>query len=284
MMIKRLFILTIIIFFCGYSFAQRPFEVGILAGGSLYHGDIARFYQSGLRPGLGITANYSFQLPVAVRANIIYAKVAAKDKIHPESKINFKSPVFEYSVQFEYLITRLKSRTKNYSIKSGKRGYSAGNFPAITYVFIGFGQCIFNPKGKYTDGNWYNLQPLSTEGQGLIETREPYKKMSLIVPYGAGIRMPVKQGFYLGFEIGIRKTYTDYLDDVSLTYVNNDLVRTQRGDIAAYFADPAQNPDNTSEYPAVSRGNPKYKDAYIFSFVSLSYDFPKPKRTTKFKL
>ena len=281
---KKISILALLIWICGYSFAQRPFEVGIMAGGTFYHGDLARFYQSGLRPGGGITANYSFQLPVAVRANIMYANVAAKDKIHPSSKINFKSPVFEYSVQFEYLITRLKSRTRNYSVKSGKRGYSADNFPAITYVFVGIGQCAFNPKGKYTDGNWYNLQPLSTEGQGLIPTREPYKKMSVIIPYGAGIRMPFKQGFYLGFEIGIRKTYTDYLDDVSLTYVNNALIRTERGDIAAYFADPAENPDNTTQYPAVSRGNPKYKDAYIFSFVSLSYDFPKPKRTTKFKL
>ncbi len=281
---KIIHIILLVLCASGISVAQRPFEMGVMAGGTLYHGDIARFYQSGIRPGIGITANYSFQLPVAVRANLIYGNVAAKDKLNPSSKLNFKSPIYEYSVQFEYLITRLKSRTRNYSVKSNRRGSRFDNFPAITYVFVGIGQFAFNPKGKYTDGSWYELQPLSTEGQGLISTREQYKKMSLIIPYGAGIRFLVEKGFYLGFEVGIRKTYTDYLDDVSLTYVNTSLIRTNNGDIAAYFADPAENPDLTAKYPAVSRGNPKYKDAYMFTFVSLSYDFPKQKRTTKFKL
>jgi len=282
---RKVFIsILFLIGFCTVSRAQRPFEIGFLAGGTHYNGDLGSFFQAGIGPGAGVTAIYNFTVPFGVRANLNFGMANGKDKVNPDSKLAFRSYIVDYSVQLHYYITRLKSKTRNYSIKYGRRSYRSGNFSVISYVFVGLGGFSFNPQGKYTDGSWHDLQPLSTEGQGIIPTRKPYNLFSMNVPFGAGIRYPVKKGFYLGFELSFRKTFTDYLDDVSLTYLNTQRLATQVGPEAAYFSDPSGNSDLTGTYPAIARGNPKNKDAYLFSFVSLSYDFPKVKKRTKFKI
>ncbi len=264
--------------------AQRAFEVGVMSGGAFYNGDLGTFFQAGAGVGGGFSATYNFTLPVAIRANLNLGLINGKDKVRPESKLAFRSYLFDYSIQLHYYITRLKSKTRNYSIKYGRRSYRSGNFSVISYVFVGIGGVSFNPMGKYKDGTWHELQPLSTEGQGIIPTRTPYKLHSFNIPFGAGIRYPLKKGFYLGFELGFHKTFTDYLDDVSLTYLNTQRLVTLVSPEAAYFSDPSENTELTGTYPAVARGNPKNKDAYLFSFVSLSYDFPKVKKRTKFKI
>jgi hypothetical protein len=266
------------------SLGQRPFEIGGMAGGAFYNGDLGNFFQAGIGPGAGISATYNFTVPFGVRANLNLGMVNGKDKVHPESKLAFRSYIFDYSVQLHYYITRLKSKTRNYSIKYGRRSYRSGNFSVISYVFVGLGGFSFNPKGQYKDGSWHELQPLTTEGQGIIPTRDPYNLFSMNIPFGAGIRYPIKKGFYLGFELSFRKTFTDYLDDVSLTYLNTQRLETQVGPESAYFSDPSENISLKETYPAIARGNPKNKDAYLFSFVSLSYDFPKVKKRTKFKI
>lgn len=265
--------------------SQQPLEVGFLAGPVLYHGDIARFYQC--RPGLaaGIFTRYSLHLPVAFRANIAYGYTGAEDKIHPERKLNFKSSIFEYSFQVEVFITRPKSGFKNYSVKYGHRKYYVYNFPMTSYVFFGVGKFHFNPKGKTQEGSWYSLQPLCTEGEGVFPTREaPYKLSSTIIPVGIGAKFPWKDAYMIGFELGLRKTFTDYFDDVSLTYVNTKVLENAKGPMAAYFADPSHNSDLTTKTPAVARGNPKNKDAYIFAFVTLQYDFSKVKKKKSFRI
>ncbi|MHC1708265.1 MAG: hypothetical protein AB9842_12210 [Bacteroidales bacterium] len=265
--------------------AQRPFELGFIAGPSLYHGDIARFYQC--TPGLagGAFTRYSLHWPIAFRANVIYGFTGANDKIHPERKLNFRSTIFEYSFQLEFFITRPKSGFKNYSVKYGRRKYYVYNFPMTSYAFIGIGRFHFNPKGKTTDGSWHSLQPLSTEGQGVFPTRdEPYPLSSTIIPVGIGAKFPWKDAYMIGFELGLRKTLTDYFDDVSLTYVNTQVLEEAKGNLAAYFADPSYNSDLTTKSPAVARGNPKNKDAYIFAFVTLQYDFSKVKKKKSFRI
>ncbi len=44
--------------------------------------------------------------------------------------------------------------------------------------------------------------------------------MGISIPFGAGIKYSLNERFNIGFEILHRYTNTDYLDDVSKTYVD----------------------------------------------------------------
>lgn len=282
---KGLFLAWIFLFLHCVLSAQQPLEIGIMAGGSFYNGDLGNFVQTGISPGIGGFARYSMNFPLAARVNLAYASAGAKDKVHPDSDISFKSSILEYSLQIEVFITRPKSGFKNYSVKHGRRKYYVYNFPMTSYVFVGIGRFHFNPKAKYTDGSWHDLQPLCTEGQSVFPTRDdPYELSSLVIPLGAGVKFPFKKLYNIGFEIGFRKTFTDYFDDVSLTYVNTTVLGNAKGPLSAYFADPSQNPQLTTTSPAAARGNPKNKDAYMFAFVTLQYDFAKVKKKKSFRI
>lgn len=97
------------------------------------------------------------------------------------------------------------------------------------YGLIGVGVFKFNPKGQYfyPDGHseWVDLQPLRLEGQGMAEypDRKPYKLTQLEIPMGVGFKYYVTDGMYVGLEMLHRQTFTDYVDDVSTTYVDPSL-------------------------------------------------------------
>ncbi|HEU0063696.1 MAG TPA: hypothetical protein VFQ58_01650, partial [Flavisolibacter sp.] len=97
------------------------------------------------------------------------------------------------------------------------------------YGILGFGVYHFNPKARYFDpsgkSTWVDLQPLRLEGQGMSEypTRPQYSLTQYNVPMGAGFKYYIKDNFYVGFEILYRKTFTDYIDNVSKDYIDANL-------------------------------------------------------------
>ena len=143
------------------------------------------------------------------------------------------------------------------------------------YVFGGVGVFHFNPQGSLTDANgdktWYNLQPLHTEGQGFAEypSRKPYSLTQLNIPFGAGIKYILYDNMNLGLELLYRKTFTDYMDDVSTTYIDPDLfnkyLSPQDANIAIQIHDKSSGVYTRTD-PGFQRGNPKNFDAY-FSFL-----------------
>jgi len=97
------------------------------------------------------------------------------------------------------------------------------------YGIAGIGGFHFNPKGYYyPDPNNTNvkqlveLKPLRLEGQGMAEypDRKPYKLTQLEIPMGGGFKYFIKEHVYIGIEILHRKTFTDYIDDVSTKYID----------------------------------------------------------------
>jgi len=97
------------------------------------------------------------------------------------------------------------------------------------YGVVGIGIMKFKPKGKYYDANgsatWVDLQPLRLEGQGFKEypdTKE-YKSTTMEIPMGFGAKYYLKESMYIGLEVLHRKTFTDYIDDVSTNYIDNNL-------------------------------------------------------------
>ena len=108
----------------------------------------------------------------------------------------------------------------------------------VPYAFLGIAYFHHNPQGQRSNGDWVNLKPLSTEGQGLPGTnKKPYSLHQIAIPVGLGIRYKLGKQWDLAFEAGWRITFTDYLDDVSTSYTDRDLLIEHRGQLAAEMAD-----------------------------------------------
>jgi hypothetical protein len=147
------------------------------------------------------------------------------------------------------------------------------------YVFGGIGLFHFNPKGSLRDQNgnvtWHELQPLSTEGQGFTQypDRKLYKLTQMNLPFGGGFKYIVNDKVNVGLELLYRKTFTDYMDDVSTTYIDPqffaDNLPAADAAIARAISDKTigyVTPGVTRFQPGDTRGFSQNKDAY-FSFL-----------------
>jgi len=143
------------------------------------------------------------------------------------------------------------------------------------YGLIGLGLFHFNPQGSYRnpatgETYWVDLQPLHTEGEGFPEypDRKPYKLTQLNIPIGVGVKYFLSDNLNLSFEIVHRKTFTDYIDDVSTRYIDPSLfykyLSPQLAPIAAAMSNKAAQGYNTPNYgPGARRGDTKQNDAYF---------------------
>ncbi len=94
------------------------------------------------------------------------------------------------------------------------------------YITMGIGAFRFNPQGfDAVTNQWVDLRPLRTEGQGFAEypTRKEYKLTQMNIPLGVGVKYFVNENMNVSFEIIHRKTFTDYIDDVSTNYIDPSL-------------------------------------------------------------
>ena len=151
------------------------------------------------------------------------------------------------------------------------------------YGIVGIGMFHFNPKGEYIDpsGNssWVPLQPLRLEGQGMSQypDRKEYKLTQMNIPMGFGVKYYIKENMFVGLEILHRKTFTDYIDDVSTKYINPTLfsqyLSAQDAAIARQLMYrenflPAYRPRN---YVNQQRGDPTENDAYFSGMIRLGW-------------
>lgn len=137
------------------------------------------------------------------------------------------------------------------------------------YFVIGAGYFSFDPQGKLGN-NWYELKPLHTEGQHFSEypDRQEYDLHQYNLMGGMGLRIELGSLFNARIEFLDRKLFTDYLDDVSTTYIDPALFYKYLNPSVAAIADKLANrrkeinpADNT--LPGASRGNLKKNDNYF---------------------
>ena len=175
-----------------------------------------------------------------------------------ERNLSFRSTIFEVSIVSEIHPRYLKK-------------YSAHQkLPRISpYLLGGIGFFNFNPQTKL-QGNWVDLQPLSTEGQGFSEypERKVYKLKQFNFPVGAGIKYKVSEIWNFSIECVYRILNTDYLDDVSTSYIDKNVYSNYfTGDqlSRALTLHNRQNELNPSHITNIGdvRGNPKNNDAYF---------------------
>lgn len=228
------------------------------------------------RQSLMVGMRYRLSNRFAGRANFSYGRLRGDDKETKEPfrrfrNLNFASNVYELNVNLE-VATTTEQVGKRYRLRGvrGKRGYEI-----YSYFFGGIGALYFNPKAKA--GGWVKLQPLGTEGQGVLATRKKYKRVQVCIPVGFGLKYGLKKNWSVGLEFGIRYTFTDYLDDVSTTYVSNAVLMQQdKGELAVAMADRSGEAVSEEDLsyttgPGLQRGNPRYNDAYVFSMITVTY-------------
>ena len=238
--------------------------------------NIRDFNWPATRPVGSVGYRYRLTKESCVKGSLAFGYIRGDDQfsknvIRYNRNINFRAPVVELSGQYEFLTSRIREGHK-YNLR-GVRGWRHINVES--YIFAGFGVAFVNPQGQHPNGSWYNLRPLSTEGQGLVATRKPYSRIHVVIPVGVGFKYALNREWSLGFEYGIRKTFSDYLDDTSTTYFDNNEILKEKGEIAAYFADPSRGLIETQTLAGEQRGDPTDKDSYMFATLTLYYKIPR---------
>lgn len=257
---KKHFLLILLYFFVNSLQAQKSLNVDFFLGTSNYSGDLQEkrftFSQAHLAGGLGLS--YDITNQISIRTAFKLGKVSATDSKgrNRVRNLNFSSMITEGDVDLQYFFSPL------------------GTNPFTPYGFIGIAVYHFSPYTFDSTGQKYFLKPLSTEGEGFIAGRPNYSLTQLSIPFGAGVKLSLSDDINVGLEVGIRKLFTDYLDDVSTSYVDPNLLLANRGAKAvelSYRGDELKGGSQT--YPRVGqiRGSPNYKDWYYFTGLTLSF-------------
>ncbi|MDQ3683379.1 MAG: hypothetical protein M3352_09950 [Bacteroidota bacterium] len=152
------------------------------------------------------------------------------------------------------------------------------------YGLVGIGMMKFKPQGKYYDPNggarWVELQPLRLEGQGFKEypDRQEYKLTTIEIPMGFGAKYYLKENMYVGMEVLHRKTFTDYIDDVSTNYIDNNLFSQYLTPEQTAMANQLYyrenfTPGGTLTRPSTDeqRGDPKEMDSFFSTILRFGW-------------
>lgn len=230
------------------------------------------------RMAMGGNFSYFLRQDMAVNASLGYAMLTAKDEFAANEarrnrNFNIRTHAFELAINYRYFFIKDK-----FGHAFRLRGTKAPILSAISsYVTLGVGALYFNPTGLHSDGKYYALQPLGTEGQGLPGGPDKYKRLSLVVPIGVGARFAVTSQLSVGAEFNARVTFTDYLDDVSTVYYDNKSISDAYGEKAGYLADPNDGTNPTWTGAGERRGGEKNKDFYGTFMFTANYKILKGK-------
>ena len=288
-MILRKVIFIVAIFFTAYSAqAQRwmresSLDFGVLVGGSNYTGELTNFKffePKGTHFAAGILTRYNVGQRLTFKLNATRGSISGNDQWYSDIEENrlrnlhFKSILWDFSGGVDINL-RMIDRGK-------QRGF-------VPYFTTGISVFKFNPQAQFfydansphntgtngyetltgRDGEWVNLQALSTEGQQTAQYNDlkRYSLTQLAVPIGLGLKCYMNNHWMVALEYTVRKTFTDHLDDVSGKYPEPFYVESQYGPIASAMADPS----SPLHEPGTLRGTPKNKDWYSIFGLSLSY-------------
>jgi hypothetical protein len=250
------------------------------------------------RPNIGVYALRKFYPRVSGRVSFSWSRIKGADGESAKSTEAEDGGRWQRNQSFrndikELSVVGLFDILPNYGFFVKRNEYTP-------YVFAGVAMFLHNPQ-TYYGGNlmkkgWYDLQPLQTEGK-------KYSKAQVSIPFGIGIRCKLSQQLDLGFEIGWRRTFTDYLDDVSTNYLDKGTLDSEHGTAAWVLSDRSleleglkgqqvlETGANGQSYPAtggvtqagMQRGDKTMKDWYILTGFTFSYTLEEMRKSPKFR-
>ena len=214
---------------------------------------------------------YHYKNRINFRGNLIFSRLSGDDKESPEfyrnnRSLNFRTDILEISSVIEFYLKKPTTGNK-FNLKNVKGQKLAPNILATLGVYLsgGVGAFLYNPMAKnnfhypdvhynngfIADGNkttYHKLRPLHTEGQGYeglslgddfnvpgkgFKAGKTYKPVAICIPLGLGIQKAFNQNIGIKAELGIRYTFTDYIDDVSGLYYDKNLLKQYNSNLAA---------------------------------------------------
>src|SRR5450755_3916769 len=255
----KIFLLSLLVSVLVINTNAQNLHLNLFAGTSNYSGDLQdkgfTLSQSHFAGGFGVS--YDITDHFSVQSALTFGTISANDKYgrNKARNLNFNSAISEVNVGVQYFITPLSEHV------------------LTPYVFAGLAVYHFNPYTTDTAGAKTYLKPLSTEGEGFIQGKNNYNLTQFAIPFGAGVKFSLSDNVNVGLELGYRKLFTDYLDDVSSTYVDQATLLTNRGSEAVELAYRGNELKNGNPYPAAGsrRGGAKYKDWYYFTGLTASF-------------
>lgn len=238
----------------------QSMELGVLGGVSLYSGDLSAdefgLYFENLKPAFGLFGRFNLNNTIAVRLGVSHGQVQEESPLRGSEDYtrNFRSNITEFALTAEVNLFRIGRTT---------------NFEVVPFIFGGGAFFNFRPETLF-DGDWVELQPLGTEGQGLPGYEAPYRLSQLAIPVGIGVKLDMGS-WAVSFEFGGRKLFTDHLDDISSIPVSYPDVLEGNGELAATISNPRVGTGGNEEELNYRRGGP-FDDWYYIGGVSFSFD------------
>jgi hypothetical protein len=262
-------IILIILMTLPLGLMAQYWEMGVFMGGANYNGDfvdkgsILILKETNFTYGLLVRYNYTKRFNF--KGSLYKGYISGSDDNASANytkkftrNLSFRSSIMDIGAKVEYNLMPYKSGHFKYKY--------------APFIFLGVSYLKFNPQAYY-NGKWVNLQPLGTEGQGIpLYKDRAYSLSQIVIPFGIGWKQSLGRYINLGLEITANKTFTDYLDDCSTTYVATaDLIKSH-GQISANLSNRTGEVGERIEYTDKNiRGNPDNKDWYYFAGLTITY-------------
>jgi hypothetical protein len=267
-------LLITLLLWTGFEMNGQKIHVNIFTGIANFKGDLHYNPKRGKQFSLkqpkfaaGVGAEYELSNKFSLRMTTTIGKITGDDKKlfeQQQRNLNFTSNIFDVMLGLQYYFTDPTAHFIN------------------PYIFAGVGYFHFNPYTFDSSGKKVFLKPLSTEGEGFVDGQKPYSLSQISIPFGAGIKLSLSENIRVGIEVSIRKTFTDYLDDVSKNYVDKKLLLDNRGQQAVDLAFRGDELKTGLQYPAAGslRGTGLGDDWYYFTGFTLSFRLARSKEVT----
>ncbi len=242
--------------------AQNNSEVGAWIGTGTYFGDLnPDFNLTKTLPAIGGLYRYTINDYMAAKGGLAatilrHDDASSKNPYQQARNLSFRTVLIEVSGQIELHFQKFIAGSKRHATSP--------------YVTAGLALMYFNPRTKYND-EWYNLQEVGTEGQNNSDFtgRKPYRHIQPTIPLGIGVKHWLSNGWVFFAEAAYRTTFTDYLDDVSSTYVDSYLLGD--GTVATALADRSGEVGDLIGDEGQQRGNSVQNDGYLLLNVGITY-------------
>ncbi len=255
------YILSFFLLFSALPAKAQWDEIGFMVGGSRYKGELSRnmFSTDFVSPALGFFYRHNWDRRWSWKLEFNIGGISgddskAKNEFELDRNLSFHSGIWEISPQIEFNFFPFETDNLNYRF--------------TPYFFTGISLFHFNPKADL-NGQEYELQPLGTEGQGSNGVNR-YKRLNIAIPIGGGIKFGIGR-VGIGLEVGARRAYSDYLDDVSTTYPDMAKLQSTSGPDAVLLSDRSFSRFDSTAVPVYmkQRGNSTDKDWYMFAGVTI---------------
>jgi hypothetical protein len=236
-------------------------EYGITAGAAHYFGDLNnRAAINRPKIALGAFFRKQFNNYAGVRLTAHFAQLGYSDQYSQNAyqrsrNLSFNTNIFEIALRGDFNFFKFIPSDPQHSF--------------TPYATIGVGVFSYDPYA-YLAGQKYYLRPLNTEGETFYKGRKAYGTMAVCIPIGFGVKYAVTDKVNISFEIAHRFTTTDYIDDVSKTYVGID--KFPATSIAAQLQDSSYELGTPIGVEGRQRGFSKQKDQYAIAEFGVSFN------------